>query len=642
MAETKPLDIIGLGAARGMLDEAAARAALGTAALTVEKLVELGVLEASRAEELRQAYREAVTQTLRLDQAAERRCDQCGRRLRVEADVLICDVCGTRSPREGRRVELRPDSGVWTLPVDVAAVAQDPKSRYGHFIRVRKLGHGGTGTVWLAWDTRLTRRVALKILAGEEPEQIAAFKREARTAAAISHANIAAVYEVGELEEQHYIAMQYIEGETLARLRLTPREAIEAVRDVARAVAYAHAHGVVHRDLKPHNVMRRSDGQIFVLDFGLARLTLAPSASATGPDAILGTPAYMSPEQATGNRADERSDVYGLGATLYELMTAQPPFVAPSALEILRQVIEREPIPPRRLNPRLDRDIETCILKAMDKDPARRYESAAALADDLDRLKAGEAILAHPASLTYRIRKRIRRNPIGWIGGTTAAVMIATAAVSEAGLVATTAMVGAALGLGLLWALARQRGRLHEARGQALLIYHEARSWYHGAVTRLLQGEKPESKFIQKFEMLLAEARRTDPTFDGGWFERAQYWRLMGDEARAWEFLNEGLARRPDDPMGKLEKGMLMAARYRRELAVTRAKLIMDESRAAGQERRPPRPISTLELEQRAPQLRELRAEALELIHTGASAQAEQPWVKLMLAQLEDLQKREE
>ncbi len=306
-----------------------------------------------------------------------------------------------------------------------------PPRQVGRFVLVRELGRGGFGSVWKAWQTDLNRFVALKFLRSDDPEDVRRFVREARTAAGLSHPNLVPIHEVGEHEGVHYIAMEYIEGGTLARVRLAPRDAAAKVRDAALAIEFAHAKGVIHRDLKPQNMMLEASGRVWVMDFGLAR-SVRGDATVTATGLIVGTPAYMPPEQAQGRACDARSDVYSLGGTLYEMTTGAPPFRSETSLDVLRLVVERDPVSPRRLAPALERDLETIILKAMEKDPARRYASAGAFAEDLRRYLAGEPIVARPAGSFVRLVKLAKRRPAGAVIATVAVVAVVFFAVGAA------------------------------------------------------------------------------------------------------------------------------------------------------------------------------------------------------------------
>src|SRR5260370_24257601 len=228
------------------------------------------------------------------------------------------------------------------------------------------------------------------------PQPLQRFREEARAAAAVAHANIVGVLEAGHIDGQPYFAMQYVAGSSLSqRIRsgpIAPEDAAQLVLTVASAVHHLHAHGIIHRDLKPSNILLDEAGNPYVTDFGLVKV-LGGDINRTTTGAIVGTPSYMSPEQASGRKdLGPASDVYSLGAILYELLTGKPPFREESPLDTLLQVLERDPEPPRKVNPRIDRDLATICLKCLAKDPQRRYDSAAALADDLQRFLAGEPI----------------------------------------------------------------------------------------------------------------------------------------------------------------------------------------------------------------------------------------------------------
>jgi serine/threonine-protein kinase len=281
------------------------------------------------------------------------------------------------------------------------------------------LGHGGMGVVYKARHLRLNRPVALKMLvagAYAGPQERARFAREARAAAALRHANIVQVYDVAEHEGRPFFTMEFVEGGSLAqKLAGTPqpaRQAATLAQTLAEAIAVSHQGGIVHRDLKPANVLLTADGTPKIADFGLAR-RLQSETGPTQTGAPLGTPGYMAPEQAAGKpRAiGPATDVYALGAILYELLTGQPPFRAETAAETVLQVIHQEPVPPSRLNARVPRDLETICLKCLHKEPQRRYTTAAALADDLGRFGRGEPIAARPVGSLERGLRWVRRRP---------------------------------------------------------------------------------------------------------------------------------------------------------------------------------------------------------------------------------------
>ena len=287
------------------------------------------------------------------------------------------------------------------------------------------------GVVYRARQVSLNRPVALKmILAGQlaGDDEVKRFYLEAEAAANLDHPGIVPIYEIGEHEGQHFFSMGFVEGTSLAAKvadgPLPPSEAATLTMKVAEAIQFAHEKGVIHRDLKPANVLLDSQGQPKVTDFGLAKKLQADS-GLTHTGQVMGTPSYMPPEQAEGKNVGPPADVYALGAILYCLLTGRPPFQAATPMDTLIQVVGQEPVPLRQLNASVPSDLETICLKCLEKEPRRRYGSARALAEDLNRFLSGEPILARPVRPAERVVKWVRRRPV--IAGLLGLVAVVTA-----------------------------------------------------------------------------------------------------------------------------------------------------------------------------------------------------------------------
>ena len=299
---------------------------------------------------------------------------------------------------------------------------QQGAAGFGDYELLGEIARGGMGVVYKARQISLNRVVALKmILAGQFANQseVKRFYAEAEAAANLDHPNIVTIHEVGVHQDQHYFSMQYIEGRSLAELGYkgtwqagTGKELAQLVAKIARAVQYAHDRGILHRDLKPANILVDAQGEPHVSDFGLAR-QIGTDSGLTMHGAVLGTPSFMAPEQAAGKTAElsPAADIYGLGAILYFLLTGRPPFAAASPLDTLVQVLEGEVIVPRLINPRVARDLEQICLRCLAKGPERRYKSAGALAEDLERFMRGEPVHARPGGLRPLLLHWMRRQP---------------------------------------------------------------------------------------------------------------------------------------------------------------------------------------------------------------------------------------
>lgn len=339
-----------------------------------------------------------------------------------------------------------------TLPQASAAekAAESPRC-LGDYELLEEIARGGMGVVYKARQVSLNRTVALKMILAAQlasSEDVARFRTETEAVAHLDHPNIVPIYEVGEHDGTRYFSMKLIEGGSLAQrladFREDRRAAARLLATAARAVHHAHQRGILHRDLKPSNILLDTEGQPHISDFGLAR-RIESDGKLTRTGAILGTPSYMPPEQAGGRKdLNATADVYSLGAILYEMLTGRPPFQANTPLDTVLQVLEREPEQPRRINPRIERDLQTILMKCLRKEPPARYASATALADDLERWLRGEPIVARPITAPVRLLKWARRRPERAILG---------------------ALAMAVLLVGLVWAA--QQGLQYRARIQA-------------------------------------------------------------------------------------------------------------------------------------------------------------------------------
>ncbi|MEJ7590077.1 MAG: serine/threonine-protein kinase [Planctomycetaceae bacterium] len=308
----------------------------------------------------------------------------------------------------------------------------------GDYQIIGELGRGGMGVVYKARHRKLNRTVALKmILAGKHSgnEALQRFIAEARAVATLQHPGIVQIFDIGEHEGLPYFSLEFVEGKDLQKdlngLPRDPKRSAEMVEQLCIAMQYAHDHKILHRDLKPANILLDKSGHPKITDFGLAKNVDSEASGATNDGTVMGSPSYMPPEQARGDLSSvsPRSDLYSLGAILYQMLTARPPFVAERALDTVLQVINNDPVPPGKLQPSLPVDIETICMKALQKDPAARYPSCAELAADLRRFINGEPILARPVSRLERGWRWCRRNPKVAIPSTLASLFIVATAI---------------------------------------------------------------------------------------------------------------------------------------------------------------------------------------------------------------------
>src|SRR6266487_5462742 len=375
--------------------------------------------------------------------SAPRVCRKCGAQIFADAPEGLCTACLfetgldllTNAPvaTDDESGSAEDVSNVTTAPqIKKAPRPAKTLADFGDYELLEEIGRGGQGVVYRAHQKSLNRTVALKVI-GLGPwtseAHLKRFRREAEAAASLDHPGILPIYEVGERDGCCYFSMKFVEGgqldEVVRRTPISIRQAVELIAKVARTVHHAHEHGILHRDIKPGNILLDVNGEPLLTDFGLARL-LESESTITQTMEVLGTPSYMAPEQAAGNNAavNGNTDVYGLGAVLYQLLTDHPPFAGGTTYETIKLVLDTEPRQPRLLNPKIDRDLSTICLKCLEKDPQRRYSSALALAEDLEHWLKHEPIRARRTGLLTRGRKWVRRNPM------TAALILSLAALA--------------------------------------------------------------------------------------------------------------------------------------------------------------------------------------------------------------------
>jgi tetratricopeptide (TPR) repeat protein len=445
--------------------------------------------------------------------------------------------------------EKPPDAGQATattgVPGSSTQADSPPVERIGGYRLKRRIGAGGMGVVFLADDEALGREVAVKILGPDllgKEERANRFLREIRAVARLRHPNIVVVHDSGEQDGFRYMVMEYVPGSSLQDVvasvaahgtRLSPADAVRWGIEIGRALHEAHAAGIVHRDVKPSNVRITTGGRAVLLDFGLAQEDGAASLTESG--GFRGSPQYASPEQVADDRGavDARTDVYSLGATLYEVLTGVAPFRGETRQQLFHNILTRDPVPPRRLEPSIPRDLETVIVAAIEKEPERRYATAAALVADLEAVQAGRPISIRPVSAAGRLARWARRQPAK-------AALAATLAVA-------TLIVSALGGY-----IAANRGKIATATAA-----ERART-----VAGLLQEaflEHGEGVDLARAEMLFEEAFRIDPDCEEAQAGVAMSRTARGDAQGALAFLDELASRRTTDAWRELLRADALA-----------------------------------------------------------------------------------
>lgn len=499
-----------------------------------------------------------------------------------------------------------PPTILGPIPIEVQEAASRPGGHVGRYLLLSPLGQGGMGSVYRAWDPSLSRVVALKRLHRELNAGLRErFLREGRATARLRHPGIVTVYDVGESDGKLYLAMELVTGKTLTSHldRGGPeglRERIALLRDVAEAVGFAHSQGIVHRDLKPENVLVSQDGRPIVTDFGLAKDMSGqrdgemPTLTETGD--LLGTPSYMSPEQAAGRAVlGPTADVFSLGVMLYQALAGRLPFDAQGVSEILRRVQEDDPVPPRRFHRRLPLDLESVCMRALEKDPSRRYVDGRAFAEDLSRWLAGDPVSARPVSALRRAARWGRRNRTPALA--TSAVLLLLAA-------------GASL---WLWRGARARTEAAAAVARAQDAVQRARDARSVGNLDLMTAAATDG------EREVSRALQLDSGSAGAYLESGRLRALLGRLEEARSDLDRAVFLAPADPVARAERGRVLARLYRSGIRRAQPAAIIERMAA--------RPNS--ELEKEDPVLRAERETAQTDLEAAAAGSA--PGAKLDL-----------
>jgi tetratricopeptide (TPR) repeat protein len=428
----------------------------------------------------------------------------------------------------------------------------------GRYEIVREVARGGAGVVYEATDPDLRRRVAVKVLrdwGAASPVQVERLRREAAAAAKLKHPNIVSIHEIGLAGDAPFIAMDFVEGKTLADVMpsLNRRERLETLKVLADAVAFAHDQGVVHRDLKPQNVLLEPATRgVFLTDFGLAKVAGAEELTRTGT--VLGTPQYMAPEQARGDarRTGPWTDVWSLGAMLYEMLTLRKPFDAATAFEVCSLIMAAEPRPPRKADRTVHPELETICLKALEKDPEKRYPTAREFADDLGRYLRDEPIRARPVGPLTRFVKRVRRQPAGWALGGAAAVLLALAAVQVSG--------------------ARERERLRkqteEERHKVLAAMRQNAALFLEAALAMRRSGNPKGMrlFLAPLQAAYEEASARAPDLAEVDYLMGRMYRALMQESKALEHQERALSKDPSFAPARYDRGLLLTNKYRAKM----------------------------------------------------------------------------